>query len=399
MTKQIEQKILITNKSDDSCTVEKSSYYWEYEPVVNKKNKNQQSTKYNLVDLFCGAGGIGCGFHMTNKFETILANDIYIPALKTYQFNNQNTSTILGDVRKISIEQYKDIIGDEKVHVVSAGVPCQGFSLSNKKRHTNDERNFLFLEVIRFVNLFDPDVVMIENVSGMKSLNKGSFVDEIKNSLEKSGKSGYTVLEPKLLNAADYGVPQLRNRLIFLAVKNGLPKIDYPSVTHGSQHNPYLTIKDAIGDLPKLKNNDEKTKYTKIKLSEYQDTLKEEQKDLLNHRSPNHPQSTVDRIASTEPSQPMYENYKQRIRLSWDIQSPTQVAGGIRPQFQFGHPEQDRGLSIRERARIQSFPDSYYFTGGVVQCRVQTGNAVPPLLAKAIGLEIAKVLDEHYELI
>ena len=93
----------------------------------------------------------------------------------------------------------------------------------------------------------------------------------------------------------------------------------------------------------------------------------------------------------------MYENYKQRIRLSWSIQSPTQVAGGIRPQFQFGHPSQNRGLSIRERARIQSFPDNYYFAGGVVQGRVQTGNAVPPLLARAIGNEIVKVLDKYYK--
>lgn len=396
MTKPCKEDTLDINKTT-SCTVEKSSYYWEGNPIVDKKDLPKHDNKYNLVDLFCGAGGISCGFHMTNRIQTILANDIYVPALNTFKHNNKNTSTILGDVRKIDAEQYKDIIGSNKVHIVSAGVPCQGFSLSNKKRHTNDERNFLFLEVIRFINIFDPDIVMIENVSGMKSLNKGSFVEEIKSSLEESGKEGYTVLDPKLLNAADYGVPQLRNRLIFLAVKNGLPTISYPKATHGHNDNPFRTIKDAIGDLPELENSDEKTKYTRKQLSQYQNVLRGKQGKLLNHKSPKHPQSTIERITNTQPAKPMYENYKQRIRLSWDIQSPTQVAGGIRPQFQFGHPSQPRGLSIRERARIQSFPDSYYFTGGVVQGRVQTGNAVPPLLAKAIGSEIIKVLDTYYK--
>ncbi len=396
MTKPYKQETLDIEEID-SKEVEKSSYYWEYEPILNKKNISEYENKYNLVDLFCGAGGISCGFHMTDKFQTILANDIYISALKTYQHNNMDTPTILGDVRKITPKMYHDVIGDNKVHVVSAGVPCQGFSLSNKKRHVNDERNFLFLEVIKFINIYNPDIVMIENVSGMKSLNKGSFVDEIKTSLELSGDNGYTVIEPKLLNAANYGVPQLRNRLIFLAVKNGLPSINYPIAEFGTDKNPYRTIEDAIGDLPELDNHDEKNKYSKKHLKEYQGILKNNQKELLNHKSPKHPQSTIDRIANTKPSKPMYENYKQRIRLSWDIQSPTQVAGGIRPQFQFGHPSQNRGLSIRERARIQSFPDSYYFTGGVVQGRVQTGNAVPPFLAKAIGHEIVKVLDKHYK--
>ncbi|HIP11411.1 MAG TPA: DNA cytosine methyltransferase [Arcobacter sp.] len=395
MTKSYKQETLDI-EGIDSKAVEKSSYYWEHEPTLNKKDISECDNKYNLVDLFCGAGGISCGFHMTNKFQTILANDIYIPALKTYEHNNEHTPTILGDVRKITPEMYQDMIGDNKVHVVSAGVPCQGFSLSNKKRHANDERNFLFLEVVKFINIYNPDIVMIENVSGMKSLNKGSFVDEIKTSLEDAGEKGYTVIEPRLLNAANYGVPQLRNRLIFLAVRNGLPNINYPIPEFGTESNPYRTIEDAIGDLPELANHDEKNKYSKKKLKEYQNILRGNQKELLNHKSPKHPQSTVDRIAKTEPSKPMYENYKQRIRLSWSIQSPTQVAGGIRPQFQFGHPSQDRGLSIRERARIQSFPDNYYFTGGIVQGRVQTGNAVPPLLAKAIGREIVKVLDKHY---
>lgn len=380
-----------------NCTVERSSYYWDYTPLIEKISNQNKDNKYNVVDLFCGAGGISCGLHMTNRFRTILANDIYEPALKTYKRNNPTVSTILGDVRKVTLDNYHNIIEDKKVHLVTAGVPCQGFSLSNKKRNKDDERNFLFLEVIKFVNMYNPDIILIENVSGMKSLNKGSFVDEIKSELEGAGDKGYKVLEPQLLNAANYGVPQLRKRLIFLAVRNGLSEISYPKPQYGENLIPYRTVSDAIYDLPKLDNNDEKTIYTQKKLGEYQELLRGSQSKLLNHKSPKHPDSTVERIANTKPTEPMYEKYKQRIRLGWDIQSPTQVAGGIRPQFQFGHPSQNRGLSIRERARLQSFPDNYEFLGGIVQCRVQTGNAVPPLLAKAIGEEILKVLDQEYK--
>jgi DNA (cytosine-5)-methyltransferase 1 len=387
----------VTMTNNVSHLVERSSYYWDYTPSIDNVQSPLSENQYNVVDLFCGAGGISCGLHMTGKFRTILANDIYTPALKTYKRNNPTVPTILGDVRKITEENYNEVLKGKKIHLVTAGVPCQGFSLSNKKRHIADERNFLFLEVIRFVNIYNPDVILIENVSGMKSLNKGSFVDEIKLGLEKAGLNGYTVLEPQLLNAADYGVPQLRKRLIFLAVKNGLSEIFYPQPTYGVNLTPYRTVKDAIYDLPRLRNNDEKNTYTEKKLSNYQEILKSKQSTLLNHKSPNHPDSTIEKIENTKPTEPMYDKYKQRIRLGWDIQSPTQVAGGIRPQFQFGHPSQNRGLSIRERARLQSFPDNYEFLGGIVQCRVQTGNAVPPLLAKALGEEIIKVLDKEYK--
>ncbi|MDN5077978.1 DNA cytosine methyltransferase [Aliarcobacter butzleri] len=375
--------------------VEKSLYYWNDKPKIDIK-KNNSNNDYNVVDLFCGAGGITCGLHMTKKFRTILANDIFIPALETYKLNNKTVSTILGDVRKITEDMYKEVIKNNKIHLVTAGVPCQGFSLSNKKRHINDERNFLFLEVIKFVNIFNPDIVLIENVSGMKSLNKGSFVDDISKALSSAGAEGY-IVKNELLNAADYGVPQLRKRLIFVAVKKGLSEFKFPLPEFGINKQKYRTIEDAISDLPELGNNMEKINYEKNPSSEYQKILRGNEYILKNHKSPNHPLDTIKKIKVTKPGEPMYENYKQRIRLKWDIQSPTQVAGGIRPQFQFGHPEQNRGLTIRERARIQSFPDNYEFMGGIVQSRVQTGNAVPPFLAKAIGLELIKVLDKKYK--
>lgn len=216
----------------DTCcgkqSIEMSPYYWTKEPQIKikiKKSKNEPE-KYNMVDLFCGAGGISCGFGFTNKFNLLLGVDIFIPAMKTFEANHPEVNVILGDVRKITDEMYKKAIAGNKVHVLTAGVPCQGFSLSNKKRHKDDERNFLFLEVMRFVELFMPDVVLIENVSGMKSMDKGSFVSEIEKTLESHG---YKV-DHAILNAADFGVPQIRKRLIFLAYKNelGICNVDFP---------------------------------------------------------------------------------------------------------------------------------------------------------------------------
>jgi DNA (cytosine-5)-methyltransferase 1 len=230
---------------------------------------------------------------------------------------------------------------------------------------------------------------VLENVSGMMST--GNFRAQIEKDLSKA--SGMLVTS-KLLNAADYGVPQRRQRLVFVGIKGDEP-FDFDDIkqSHGPRGGkPYITIKDAIGDLPALKSGEEAFKYLKEPMAEYQKLMRKgvSKNSLTNHRSPKHPVDTLERIKSTKPGEPMYPAFKQRIRLAWDIQSPTQVAGGIRPQFQFGHPRDIRGLTIRERCRIQSFPDSFVVTGGIVQGRVQTGNAVPPLLAKALAEAIKK---------
>lgn len=374
--------------------VEKSAYYWEGEPVVESKQTIIRPGKYSMVDLCCGAGGISKGFEMSGAFEVLLGVDIFTCAIDTFKLNHPKTTTILGDVRQISDEQYKIAVGDRHINVVAAGVPCQGFSLSNKKRDKDDERNFLFLEVIRFVNNFNPDVVMIENVSGMQSTANGKFVDEIIRALSNAG-GGYKV-KSSILNAAEFGVPQLRKRLIFIATKDdsNMPEFIFPSPTHADRYN---TVWDAIGDLPLIGAGESADRYKTKPISEFQRIMRSKRSKLYNHKAPNHPQETVEKIRSTVPGEPMYEKYRQRIRLAWDMPSPTQLAGGIRPQFQFGHPEVPRGLTVRERARIQSFPDDYIFTGGVVQGRVQTGNAVPPLLAMAIGSSIDKMLTEFYQ--
>lgn len=375
-------------------TSEVSSYYWQNEPVVNCI-ETPPTNNLTLVDLFCGAGGLSKGFEMTGRFTPILGVDIFTSAMQTYKRNNPNTSTILGDIRKVTNEQFRTVINDRHVNVVAAGVPCQGFSISNRKRVENDARNFLFLEVIRFVNEFNPDVVVIENVSGMRSLGNGQFIEAISEALSTSGTLGGYNVNHTFLNAADFGVPQLRQRLFFVATRIGLPNFLFPTPLYGDgTDRTYNTIRDAIGDLPRIQSGETTNIYNIQPQTEYQILMRNDSTHLYNHVAPKHPIDTINRIANTPPGQPMYERFRQRIRLDWDMQSPTQLAGGIRPQFQFGHPDIARGLTVRERARIQSFPDDYEFLGGTVQGRVQTGNAVPPLLAKAIANSIINVLED-----
>ena len=152
---------------------------------------------------------------------------------------------------------------------------------------------------------------------------------------------------------------------------------------------PHFTVGQAIlDDLPELSSAEVSDKYQGKPTNELSRLLRGDSQLLTSHEAPSHPQSTINRIGRTKPGAPMYNSFKQRIRLDPNKPSPTQICGGIRPQFQFGHPSQPRGLSIRERARLQSFPDHYTFFGGLVQGRVQTGNAVPPLLAKALADQI-----------
>ena len=373
------------SKKNSNSFVEESSYLWKGNPKLYKRNIDK-SNPYTVVDLFCGAGGASYGFESAG-FNVVLGIDHLIPALDTFRENHKNSSTILGDIEKVDADLVYEAIDNIPVKVLIGGVPCQGFSLNNRKRREDDPRNQLFYEFVRFIKILKPEMIMLENVSGMRSMKNGEVVETIKSEIIVAGKEigkDYNV-NYKMLNAADYGVPQLRNRLIFLGATSDYD-IDFPEPKFSEDN--YRTVRDAIGDLPSLKPKEMNKKYAMEPFSDFQKLMRKDSMVLYNNQAPNHSKSTVDRIKNTVPGEPMYSRYKQRIRLSWDNPSPTQVCGGIRPQFQFGHPEDDRGLTIRERARIQSFPDTFKFKGGTVQERIQTGNAVPPLLAQAIAEEL-----------
>lgn len=375
---------------DKSVKAEENMYYWKGAPRIIYPPTSEVIMDGDLTigELFCGCGGTSLGFELAG-FKVKFGLDIHIPSIDTFTTNHPCAVGLLGDIRKVKLAHWGSIVGkDSSPDVLIGGVPCQGFSLNNRKRHENDERNFLYKEFIRIAKQLRPKVVVIENVSGM--ISTGDVVESIKKNLTDELNMKVTYC---LLNASDYGVPQKRQRLIFVGIK-GKEYFDFNKIekTHGpGRKYPFNTIKDAIGDLPSLSSGEEASVYKSKPISDYQKLMRKGYKGkLLNHRAPNHPEDTIEKIRNTKPGEPMYPRFKQRIRLAWEILSPTQVSGGIRPQFQFGHPSDDRGLTIRERCRIQSFPDNFFVTGGIVQGRVQTGNAVPPLLAKAIAEEIKR---------
>lgn len=390
-----------TNVWDRTVPVEKSSYLHDhFVQYLNMEHFHHDPTKLTMMDLFCGAGGFAVGASWAG-FESVIGIDHLQPAMETWMHNHPNAIGCLGDIKQVDPWYLKEVLaqkGIKKIHLMTGGVPCQGFSIANRKHNDNDERNFLFLEYMRFVKVFEPDYIILENVSGMRSTAGGHFEKSIKDDMESLG---YRVTI-RMLNAADFGVPQVRQRLLFVGVRTGKGFTEPYVFPVGAFTNGYRTVADAISDLPELSSNESCDQYTKPAQTEYQKLMRGEgsieaiasAKKLYNHVAPNHLPDVLVKIANTEPGKPMYPKFKQRIRLSADTPSPTQLAGGIRPQFQFGHPTQVRGLTIRERARIQSFPDSYVFKGGTVQERVQTGNAVPPLMIYHITALIAQDIRE-----
>lgn len=379
---KIPSSLLQPSVWDKSVKVEENLYYWHGEPIIRDVNFKANG-KPSVVELFSGCGGTSVGFEMAG-FNIGLGLDIHKPSFDTFVKNHPQTNAILGDVKKVPPSLINNLVAGG-VDVLIAGIPCQGFSLNNRKRHSGDERNHLYLEMLKFVRELKPKIVVVENVSGLKSTGNGEFIKKIEDGIAEAGDMTVT---HRLLHACDYGVPQKRTRLVFVGIRGKIP-FDFDKVikTHGpGRQFPYNTIYDAIGDLPSLIAGEASHKYKSAPLTAFQKLMRQDTgKTLHNHVAPAHPDETIAKIASTKPGAPMYPKFKQRIRLAWDILSPTQVSGGIRPQFQFGHPEDIRGLTIRERCRIQSFPDTFVVSGGIVQGRVQTGNAVPPLLAKAIA--------------
>ncbi|MBN1475447.1 DNA cytosine methyltransferase [Candidatus Sumerlaeota bacterium] len=371
---------------DPRVAPEENITNWTGEPVLHSPREAPRRDEPLMVDLFSGAGGFSLGLAAAG-FAPALGLDHHIPSARTYARAHPAAATILGDIRRVPEALIDEALDGRSVDLVTAGVPCQGFSLCNRKRHDADRRNFLFHEFIRVVRHLRPRAVILENVSGLRSADAGGFAARIEAAIAESG---YHV-EWRLLNAAEFGVPQERRRVFFVGLRSG-HAFPWPRPTHGEGQRSFVTVWEAIGDLPPLEPGQSAEEYAEKPFSHHQRCMRRGSRSLTNHTAPHHPRATVERIARTAPGEPMYPRFRQRIRLHPDRPSPTQVSGGIRPQFSFGHPTQPRGLTVRERCRLQSFPDTCFIEGGTVQGRVQTGNAVPPLLAEAIGRALLRAL-------
>lgn len=372
---------------------------WLYKKIlIRKKFPLKKIENFRILDLFCGAGGMSYGMHKNPHFSTLVAIDFNEKAADTFKKNMPDTEVIVGDITDKKVqENLVKICQEKKINMVMGGPPCQGFSLKGKKLGLNDPRNFLFVEYLNIVKRLNPEVFVIENVKALLSTSAGWFKDQIISEIEKMGyKVNYGVL-----NAKDFGVPQSRERAIFICSRNfdiPLPK---------SLNLPKVTVRDAIGDLSYLNSGEGSFEqdYKIQPVSEYQKTMRDGVTKLYNHRASNHKQIAIDKLKMIPPEKgkeflPSELLGRQKFhgtwgRLSWDDISPTiDTRFDAASNGKNNHPYLNRAITPREAARLQSFDDKFIFYGSKVYIRQQIGNAVPPLLAKAIADQIYVSIDE-----
>lgn len=297
-----------------------------------------------VVSLFSGAGGLDLGFRMAGH-EIVWANDLYEDAVETYRLNLGN-HIVCCDISEINSEDIPDC------DIVIGGFPCQGFSVANTGRHEDDERNQLYLQMIRIINEKNPRFFLAENVKGILSLAKGRVFHNI---LSDFRQMGYRV-QYRLMNAADYGVPQKRMRVIIVGIRQDIPfEYHYPLPTHSelaSLHTrKWVSVAEAFHNIPDpdFPNDMPNHVYSKYKLN--------------------------------------FNGYIGHRPILPDAPAPTVTArgdnkGGV---VILPHPNGKRRMTCREVATIQSFPLNYHFVGNASSVYRQIGNAVPPLLAKAVA--------------
>jgi len=338
----------------------------------------------DVYDFFSGCGGTSAGLRNAGM-NPRLALDIDAEALNTYSRNFASTATIVGDIRRVStrdVERYFDATRVRPV-LISACAPCQPFSRQNRQKRECDGRADLLSELHRFVIRFRPELLFIENVPGLQR-DPDAGTGPLARLLRLLTRLGYWH-HSSVLRAQDFGVPQNRRRLIVVASAFG--PISLPAPTHGTPDAPHVTVRDAIGTLPPLEAG-------------------ETDESIANHRASALSVTNLARIRSTKPGG-SWKAWQDSLRLSchegvggytdvygrmaWDRPAPSLTTRCISlSNGRFGHPEQDRALSIREAAYLQSFDPEFEFVGSVNGMARQIGNAVPVRLAHAVGEELVR---------
>ncbi len=372
----------------------------------------------SLVDLFCGVGGISLGFAQAG-FRVLGGNDFDQHALEAFALNHPDAVTWPGNLEELKPETLlHDLeLAPGELDVLAGGPPCQGFSRNRARRHlggrfVDDPRNYLFKEFLRFVEYVRPRLVLIENVPEILIKHDGLFGREIIESLLEVGYETRTAV----LNSIDFGVPQKRRRAFFLAGRGSPPSLPVP--THGQRNGserqlqligagpepePIVTIRDAIGDLAGLGEGESCSSYPGPPTSSYQKERRDCGTELTDHvgweMSPVQ-RERLSYLSEGDGFKQLPERLRPKSgygsayrRMSWDIPALTITTWMYHPgSGMFFHPSDERTISLREGARLQSFDDSVRFVGGkVAKCR-QVGNAVPPLLARAIGSQALRYL-------
>ena len=355
------------------------------------------------IDLFCGAGGLTEGLRQAG-FYVLAGNDSDDAAGETFAATHKDARFLSGPVQQITSVGLLKAAGVRRGHLdcLVGGPPCQAFSVYNHKRGMYGERSQLFKEYLRLVDGLNPRWVVMENVTGMTSANGGAAVHAILSGLTSLGYDvGY-----RILRAEDYGVPQARRRVVFIGNRDGTP-IVWPEKTHGEGLTPVTTIRDAIGDLPTLVNSEDLgvLPYACEASGDYQRMLRRGSTNVHNHAAPRLAPINIERMKYIPQGgnwrdipfdflpegmkrARRYDHTTRYGRMTWDGLSCTILTKCDLHWGAYIHPEQDRAITVREAARIQSFPDWFHFRGSRTDQYVQVGNAVPPLLGRRIGQAI-----------
>ena len=366
--------------------------------------------RWTAIDLFCGAGGLSEGFRQAG-FHVLAGNDIDPHAAETFAASHSEAQFLPGPIEHITAREFLGAAGLRKreLDCLIGGPPCQAFSVYNHQRGLHDKRSGLFHEYLRIVKGLMPKWVVMENVTGITSAGDGQAVQRIHSGLAGLG---YRV-DTRILHAEAYGVPQERRRIIFLGNRLGLP-IRWPEPTHGPNRDPYVRVWDAIGDLPPLCNGEQPTHalpYRTAPMSAYQAYLRGNLTRVTNHAAPRLAPINRERMkfipeggswrdvphdllpAGMKRAR-RCDHTKRYGRLRKDGLASTILTKCDLHWGAYIHPEQDRVLTVREAARLQSFPDWFQFAGPRTEQYVQVGNAVPPLLARQLGLALIKAASQ-----
>ena len=375
------------------------------------------------IDLFSGCGGLTKGFSMAG-IRSIFASDIDENCEKTFSRNFPDVPFLREDITKITKEDVDAMIGGIVPDIIIGGPPCQGFSLANKRRNkvADDPRNRLFYGFVKFINWYSPRLFVMENVKGLLSMKDGAVLETILNEFRHAGQHGGYDVAFKILLASDYGVPQNRERVIIIGTRHDLGL--QPMLPEPLQLDHKITVDEAISDLPQIHacEGTEVMDYPIEPQNDYQRLMRQNMQYVTNHIAMRHTARLIARFEAIQPGQSLLDVWethgsvkrgapgeKSDVKFGQNNQRlfGNQPAPTIAASFQsnFIHPHLNRNFTAREGARLQSFPDDFIFEGmrtkmswekGLSQYQ-QIGNAVPVLMAKAIGECVINILnpDNH----
>lgn len=349
--------------------------------------------KINVIDLFAGVGGLSLGFSRAG-FKIVYANEYDKSIAESFKKNHTETIVDSRDIRDIDFEKtFRQF--ENKVGVVMGGPPCQGFSQKGKRIGINDERNFMFQQFVKVVEIVKPEFILLENVPSILSSENGYFKQEI---IDVFTKLGYEV-KYKVLRAEMFGVPQTRRRAVFIGRKNRL-NFELPD-----GNNKKTTVSEALNDLPPLKSGEgsDNQSYISSPLNNFQKLLRRKSSTIRNHIATKHSKVALERLSlisvnGSKEDLPIHHRTKSIHSGTWTRLKPKGFARTITTRFdtpssgQFTLPYQDRCITVREAARLQSFPDDFIFYGTKSSQMLQVGNAVPPMMA----YEIARIIKKNY---